>query len=192
MTTRTRNVVWLLAAGFAISVLAAVKFARDRRQLASAYSQAQASLAELNAQYAAAQAVAAGQAEQLTDLHVELARIHSELDALQSEVAVLHAANHSLQQQLALTTQEKDALQAKFASIKELKLALRDVRAKMWRERWQGMLARFQQWRPAARLARHDDVDFGQGNRGFVVREGVPTLGSVTKLQVRVLEPQPQ
>ncbi len=189
MTNRTRTVVWCLAAALAVSALAAVKLGMDRHQLADEYAQANADLAQLNEQMGNAQATIADQGDQLTGLSTELARIHREMDALQGELQVLHASNHSLQQQLALTTQEKQALQAKLSSVKELKLALRDVRAKIWHERWHAMVAQFQRRRPT--LAR-DDAQFAQGNRGFVVRDGMPTLGSVTKLQVRVLEPQPQ
>ena len=37
-----------------------------------------------------------------------------------------------------------------------------------------------------------DERRLAAGNRGYLVRDGVTTLRSATKLQVRVLDPQPQ
>ena len=46
-------------------------------------------------------------------------------------------------------------------------------------------------WRARAEAQRVEDQRrLAEGNRGYVVREGQPTVGGATTLHVRVLEPQ--
>ena len=54
----------------------------------------------------------------------------------------------------------------------------------MWNERLAGWRAHIE----ASKIA--DQEQLAVGNRGFIVRQGTPTLGSRNQLQVRVLEPQ--
>jgi hypothetical protein len=48
-----------------------------------------------------------------------------------------------------------------------------------------------QAWRDHVRVARQEDeLRLEAGNRGFVVRNGMNTLSSAPRVQVRVLEPE--
>ena len=95
----------------------------------------------------------------------------------------MHGQNTQLTAQLAAAKAEKAALEAKLSSIKELKLAIRDVRRKLWNERWAD-------YRALAQARREQDQEqLASGNRGFVVKQGRSTLGSSPRLQVHVLEP---
>ena len=89
-------------------------------------------------------------------------------------------------QRLTAAEQEKQQLEAKLSSLKDLKLAIKDVKQKVWSERWAAWRARAQ----AQQVA--DEERLAAGNHGFVVREGASTLVAPSRLQVRVLEPEPQ
>ena len=185
----------MLTAGLAVSGLITTKTLLDKRALSSAYTKAQAELTQLqhdreqlsNALAQAQQTVG----EQTTDvvrLQTELTQIETLLERIQQEVVQLQQDNATLTQQASDATRAKQQLEAKLSSIHELKLAIRDIRRKMWQERWQSWLARIDEQR------QRDQVRLASGNRGFVVREGSSTLASssMKKVQVRVLDPQPQ
>jgi len=179
-----------------IAALLATKLAVEKRKLASAYQEATATLAQLQKEHARlteeltqARETMEGQSTELASVQNELSILQTKLGQTEQELAQLRQANEHLTDQVAVTTQEKEALEAKLSNLKELKLAIRDVRRKLWRQRWETWLARMreQQAKDQHRLA--------EGNRGYVVYNKKSTLGaagssSATTLQVRVLEPQ--
>ena len=170
----------------------------QKRRLATSYEQAQQVLTELQAERAqlsteleGAKQTIEGQATDLSGLEEELARVKEQLDqnlseltALQQSHEQLRAHDTSLATQLDSVMTEKAQLEATLSSLKELRLAIRDVHRKIWTERWAA-------WRARAEAQREEDLrELAAGNRGFLVREGLPTLGSGRRLHVNVLEPQ--
>ena len=130
------------------------------------------------------------QAGSLSNLELELANVQAKLTAAATQIASLQreqeqmrGQNTSLTARLDSAMTEKAALEARLSSLKELKLAIRDVRRKLWNERWADFRARVQ-----AQLEK-DQEQLASGNRGFVVKQGRSTLGSSPRLQVHVLEP---
>ncbi|MBI3087840.1 MAG: hypothetical protein HYY91_03020 [Candidatus Omnitrophica bacterium] len=191
-------VVWWLAGGLVVSSALAAKFVFDKRRLATAYEQAKVSLAQLererthlSQELAQAKETMTDQAEEIGSLEQELNNLQSRFDLaeqevwrLQTEQLALREANDGISRRLAAAVQDKQALEARLSSLKELKLAMQAVRRKLRDERWQAWLARIRVQRV------HDQQQLANGNRGYVVRNGVPTLGEPTRLQVRVLDPQ--
>ena len=173
---------------------------REKRRVAASYEAAQQTLAQLQEERAQlmlelqqAQGTIEGQSGDLGQLHEQLEGLQGRLEDTVAELASLQRAHEqlrtqhtSLTAQLDSVTTEKRQLEARLSSIKELKLAIRDVKHKMWGERWVTWRAR------AEALKRADQERLAKGNRGYLVRDGVPTQELGTKLQVRVLEPEPQ
>ncbi len=187
-------IIALFSAGYAVWT------SREKGRLAEAYAKAQQELQQLEAERAHLSDELLSSRETLEDQSGDMAGLQSELEtlqqklqetsteltALQSEHQQLRAANVTLTTQLSSVTAEKQQLEAKLSSMRELKLAIRDVRRKIQDQRWAA-------WR--ARVVAQRQVDqeaLAKGNRGYVVRGGTSTLGSTTKLQVHVLEPQSQ
>jgi len=188
-----RILLWLLIVAAVVSGVLATKSELDKRRLLSTYAQATSALAQLeqerthlSKELASARDTMDIQTNDLSHLQAYLAQVEQELGTLRREHSQLLQTNLTLVGQLAAVTQEKQELQAKLASLKELKAAIRAVKQQIWQQRWQAWLARIEAQRT------EDQRKLAQGNRGFVVREGVPTLGPVAKLRVRVLEPQTQ
>ena len=90
-----------------------------------------------------------------------------------------------LEKSRAVQHAEKQRLEAKLSSIKELKLAIHDLRYKMWNDRWAAWRAQVQNQRA------EDEEALARGNRGYLLRDGVSTLARENlRLRVHVLEPQ--
>ncbi len=191
-----RAILWALVAGVVIATLLATKLVVEKRKLASAYQEATATLtqlqeeqARLNEELTQARETMEGQSTELASLQNELSILQTKLGQTEQELAQLRQANEHLTDQVATTTQEKEALEAKLSNLKELKLAIRDVRRKLWHQRWETWLARMREQQV------DDQRRLAEGNRGYVVHNSKSTLGaagssSTTTLQVRVLEPQ--
>lgn len=195
MATRQtgRFILWILASGVVVISALAIKVEVDKRKLASAYAQAQALAAQLDQErahlsqeLAQSRETLESQANDLTHLQAELATLETHLTQTEQELSNLKQTNESLFAQLTQTTQEKQALEARLSSLKELKLAIRAVRQQLWQQRWEAWLAKQETQRAK------DRERLAQGNRGFLVAHGLSTVGSKTRLQVRVLEPQTQ
>ncbi len=123
----------------------------------------------------------------LNGLQDRLDKALVEIASLQKEHEGLRQQNTTLATQLSSVEAEKEALRAKLSSLKELKLAIRDVKSKMREERLAAWRQRIEAFREA------DQERLASGNRGYVVREGKPTLGTgSTRLRVHVLEPKSQ
>lgn len=114
----------------------------------------------------------------------QLEKTLAELTDLQKEQAQLRKTANSIQERLAGVEAEKQQLEVKLSSIKELKLAIREVRRKIWQQRWAA-------WRARLQTARESDQQvLASDNRGYIIRQGISTLGTKTRLQVRVLDVQ--
>jgi len=197
---RGRWILIALSAALAVSLWRAVAVEREKERLAAAYEEAarltkelERERAHLTSELTASQQTIQGQADSLANLRQEVVAVQGQLDDTMKHLAALQREHNELQQehlatseQLDSVTSEKQDLLAKFSDIKQLKLAIKDVRRKVWAQRWEG-------WRARAAAQRERDLQIlAAGNRGFVVRDGATTLSSARKLQVHVLEPQPQ
>lgn len=184
-------VLWALAVGLAVSVALAAKLTFDKRRLTSVYTQARAEIAQLSQELGQTRQTIDTQADDLGALEQELTRIQTRLNLadqdiarLQQEQVAMKEENQTLNEQLTAASAEQQALRVRLSSLTELKVAIREVKARVRQERWEAWLA-------YVRAQRADDQQrLAKGNRGFVVRNGVPTIGTPTRLQVRVLEPQ--
>ena len=201
MATRRRRVIlFVLMVGLMVTTVLATKVEVEKRKLAADYAKAQLALGQLeqerthlNQELVQARDTMTTQAGELSNLQTELsslqtrfAQTETELAQLKTDQTTLQHANANLLQQFTMVNQEKQALEARLASLKELRLAIRDVQQKLVRERWHAWLAHVELQRTK------DEQRLAQGNRGFIVRHGMSTLASTpsTKLQVRVLDPE--
>lgn len=195
---RNRIVLIIVAVIVTASLWRTLSLEGQKRRLSASYNQAQQALtelqrerAQLSAELDSAKDTIEGQAGDLTGLQSELQRVQQQLEGAVSELASLQGEHEQLRQQagslntqLAAVLTEKQALEVKLASIKELRLAIRDVRRKIWNERWAA-------WRARAQAQQEvDQRELAAGNRGYLVHDGLPTLGSSRRLHVNVLEPQ--
>jgi len=188
----------------ALSMWRTLSVEREKRRVATAYEDVQRLLQETQAErdalgeeLSAARKTVDGQADdlaavrqELEDLRGELGRRVEELAAMQQAQTHLAADNAELTARLESLRSEKERLEASFNSLDELRLAIRRVKDQLRAERWAGWGQRWAERR--AQLEAFDQGQLARGNRGLVVRGGESTLGSATKLQVHVLEPQPQ
>jgi len=189
-------IVLILIAG--ASLWRTILVERDKQRIKGSYKEAQQLVSQLEAErtqlsgeLSNAQRTIEVKAGDIKGLQTELQHVQDKLDQTVVELSSLQREHEQLRQHDAsLTTQfssvlaEKQELETKLASIKELKLAIREVKRKMRNERWQTWLARIET------LKEEDQRKLASGNRGYIVREGQPTLGSARQLQVHVLEPQ--
>ena len=201
MATRTNRVILLVLVVLAVgSFWRAISVEQEKRRIAGSYQQAQEMVqqlederAHLNDELVNARQTLEGQAGNITNLQQELQNVQEKLDqtvaelsSLQRDHELVRQQNSSLASQLSSVMTEKQQLEAKLSSLKELRLAIRDVKRQMWNERWAAWRARVDAFK------REDQERLASGNHGYIVRQGVPTLGSSQKLQVHVLEPQTQ
>jgi chromosome segregation ATPase len=161
------------------------------KAMTAALTQLEEERVQLNEELSQARQTLDSQATNLEQLQGELGRVHArlgqaeqEISRLQSEQAALRQGNVNLIDQLTTVVQEKQVLEAKLSSLQELRLAMRSVKQRLREERWQAWLAHVESERA------EDQRQLAQGNHGFVVRNGVSTLGARSSLQVRVLQPE--
>lgn len=187
-----------LVAIVVISLWRATSVEQQKRQIAKAYDEAKQVLAQLETdrgrlseELERAGRTMSAQATDLQALQQELSRVEGEMQQTVSELAILHQEhaqlreqNTSLASQLSSVTTEKQQLEARLSSLKELRLAIRDVKRKVWEDQWATWRARVQAQRE------EDQRRLASGNRGYLVRDGVTTLGSEVRLRVHVREPQ--
>ena len=195
---RNRVVLIIVAIVVVASLWRTLSLEGQKRRLSTSYEQAKQSLtdlqmerAQLSAELESAKQTIEGQTENLSGLQGELARVKDQLDqnisdltALQQQHEELRSHDASLATQLSSVITEKAQLEAKLSSLKELRLAIHEVKRQIWSDRWAA-------WRARAQVQREEDQRaLVAGNRGFLVRDGLLTLGSNRRLHVNVLEPQ--
>ncbi|MBI3996643.1 MAG: hypothetical protein HY352_03195 [Candidatus Omnitrophica bacterium] len=195
---RSRWIVVVLIALFGASLWRTVSVEQQKRRINEAYKHAQAEVqqleeerARLNTELSSAKETVEGQAGNISSLEQELKTLQGRLDdtavqlsTLQREHEQLRQHNASMSAQLESVTTEKQQLESKLSNLKELKLAIRNVKHKMWQQRLASWRAYIQQRKEV------DQERLASGNRGYVMRNGTSTLGSTKRLQVHVLEPQ--
>ena len=199
-TRRTTFLIVALAILAAVSLWRTVSGEGERARIAKANAQLKQTVqqleveqAMLNEELGEARRTIDVQSGDLTGLRQELQAAQADLDRTITELASFKGdfqdvqdQNNVLTSQLGAIMTEKEQLEAKLSSIKELKLAIREARHKVRQQRWAA-------WRARIRAHRHADEDrLASGNRGYVVREGVSTLGVSPRMLVHVLEPQSQ
>ena len=195
-----RWIILLFAALTFASLWRTVYIEREKQRVKHAYDEAQQMVAELERQRSqlsgevdTARKTITGQADELNGLQSQLKSVQDRLDKTVADLASLQREHEQLQQHdESLTSQvgalqaQKQQLEVKLSSLKELRLAIRDVKRKMRDERWAAWRAHIEG------LKKADQERLASGNRGYVIREGTPTLGSETTLRVHVLQPQSQ
>ena len=197
---RSRAILVVLGVATAVSLWRTAALERQKHRLSNAYTEAQGLVAQLtqernhlNGEMAAARQTVETQAGELAGLRHELEEVQGRLEqtmadiaSLQQEQEQLRQHNASLSMRLSAVSAEKAQLEQRLSSLSELKLAIRDVKRKIWQSRWAAFRARMDQ-------LRRDDLDrLASGNRGYIIRDGKSTLSSAARLQVHVLEPQSQ
>ena len=204
-----RIMLLLLAVATGVSIWRTTVTEREKRQVAAAYQQAQQLVEQLhtershlNDELLNAREKVEVQAGDLSNLQEELKTVQGRLDQTLAQVSVLQQAhaqlqeqNGSLEEQLSSAITEKQQIEAKLSDLRELKLAIRDVRHKIWNRRLAALRTRLESLQDPVRieaLREADQEQLASGNRGYVVREGASTLGSGPRLHVHVLEPQSQ
>ena len=198
MATRRGRIVLI---GMAVLVIAslwrAMSVEYEKRRLTVAYEEARRLLTELEVEIddelKGGRRTSAARASELSELRDELQDARDELaetivalTGLQHERDELQERHAALEVQLTVLRREKQQLEAKFSSIKELRLAIRELRRQVWRDRWQAFHQSFEARAEAVRKA--DQEQLVAGNRGYVVQEGASTLGADQRLHVHVLE----
>ena len=195
---RSRVVLVVVAVIVVASLWRTLSLETEKRRINTAYQEAQQAITELqqeraklSAELGSAQETIEGQAGDLTGLQSELQRVKEQLDQNVAELTSLQQQHEQLRQHdVSLSTQlssimtEKAQLEAKLSSIQELRLAIREVKRTMWNERWAAWRAHVQSQKA------EDQRQLAAGNRGYLVHDGLPTLGSSRRLHVNVLEPQ--
>ena len=166
---------------------------REKRRVASAYEQAQQTLKQLeeervhlNQELSGAHETIEKQTGEMANLQQELKSLGGQLEQTTTELSALQREHQQLRSTNASLLSERQQLEAKLSSIQELRLAIREVKRKMNDQRLAAWRAHIQAMKAA------DQQRLASGNRGYLVRGGVPTLGSRSELQVRVLQPQSQ
>ncbi len=201
---RNRVVVAVLAIAAAAGLWRAGAVEQEKRRLANAYQQAQAQLAHLAEERAklaeeltGAHQTIEGQTASLAQLQGDLDRVQRQLEDTTQELAsltqeheALRAEHLTLAGQFEAVQHEKQQLEAKLSDIHQLKLAIRDVRNKMWERRFAALRTRWQE--RVASLERQDEERLASGNRGYILREGLSTISQTPtpRLHVHVLEPR--
>jgi len=187
----------LLFIGLAVLAIASLWRAavveHEKRRLAEAHAKIQEAMHELEdersrltGQLAEARQTLEERTDDLSRLTLELQQTQRQLASLHREHEELLAHDQSMSSQVDALLTEKQGLEAKLSSVKELRLAIRDLKRKVWQERWAV-------WRGRLQAHRYADRDLlVVGNRGYVVRDGASTLGESPRVHVHVLEPQAQ
>ena len=197
---RTRVLLLFLALLVCVSLWRTVAVEREKRQITEAYERAHQLVTQLaaernhlNQELVGANHTVESQAGDLNNLQHELKSVQQRLEETTAEIAslqrehqMLHQENTALTTELGTVKTEKQQLEAKLSSLKELRLAIRDVKRKMSTERWAAWRAHVE------RLKSEDQERLASGNHGYLVRGGNSTLGAGPRLHVHVLEPQSQ
>ena len=200
---RGRWILVVLAVVAIGSLWRTVKVEQDKHDISAAYEQAQELAAQLSAErnhlsqeLSTSQQTVEGQATEMDHMKQELSGVQERLDqtvqqlaSMQRQHEALREQQTSLTNQLSSATQEKEALAAKLSSLKELRVAIRDVKQRLRDDRWAAWRAHVESFQRA------DQAALASGNRGFIVRNGASTLGAkpgTPRMNVHVLEPQTQ
>ena len=197
---RTRAVLLVLTLLMGASLWWAVAVEREKHRVTEAYERAHQLVTQLteerdhlNQELVGANHTVESQAGDLKNIQQELKGVQQRLEETMTEIASLQREHEAMRQQnTMLTTEldtaktEKQQLEAKLSSLKELRLAIHDVKRKMSTERWAA-------WRAHVEHLKNEDQErLASGNRGYLVRGGTSTLGAGPRLHVHVLEPQSQ
>lgn len=193
MALRRSLVAVILGTGLAVggSLWYTVSVEREKRDIQQTVVQLQSEQARLNQELSEAQATIESQrgelgtlAGELDGVKARLEHVGGELASLQREYERLQGDYHVVGGELQVIHEEKRQLEAKLSSLKELRVAIRDVKRKMRQERLAA-------WRTQIEAFRKEDHEqLVSGNRGYVVRDGLSTIGSRSRLHVHVLDPE--
>ena len=196
---RGRTIVTVMAILVIGSLWRTVSVEQKTRQVSKAYQEVQVRVERLQAERGdlresllGSRTTTKGQADDLLTLQQEFLSVQKELDealgevvSLRREYDRLHNENQSLTTRLSSVTEEHEQLQGRFSSLTELRLAIREVKHKLWTDRWARWL---EPWKERRHRQRVDTTVTGNG--GYVVKQGKSTLGDSPTMHVRVLEPQ--
>jgi DNA repair exonuclease SbcCD ATPase subunit len=116
--------------------------------------------------------------QQLKEAQEQLKQVTEELSLSKDKVTTLEKANSDLlemqkelQNKIGVIALEKETLQAKFNSLEELKKAIRDLKEKIRQEK-------------LAKRKEQQDKQLTEGNRGYLIYQGVSTSRGKVKIEV--------
>lgn len=195
---RGRYVVIGLAVIVVASLWRTASIEGEKHRIVTAYEGAQQAVGELQTERDELSADLEIAKSSLEASHIDISRLHNELETIQSKLdetvielaslqrdhEALRHTNASLSGQLASVTEEKVMLEARLGDIKQLRLAIKDVKQRMHEERWA-------RWRAKVQAAKAEDLrQLAAGNHGFLVRNGTSTVDKSVRMHVKVLEPE--
>ena len=129
----------------------------------------------------------AGEVDQLNQttqgLGEQIGRLTTEIDQVQASYRQVREEREQLMQRVLEIEQERASLASRLSSIPELRRAIEEAIEARKQARQAERLTRLSARRSA-------DHELAQGNRGYLIREGRPTVGLST-VWVRVHEPEP-
>ena len=170
----------------------------EKGQIEGAYQQAQQAVNELQTERDQLNTDLDLAKSSIEASHIDISRLHNELEIIQSKLdetvielaslqrdhASIRQTNVSLASQLSSVTDEKQQLEARLDDIKELRLAIHEIKQRMSDERWARWRARVET------LKQEDQRRLAAGNRGFMVKGGISTVDTAARMHVKVLEPE--
>ena len=195
---RGRYVVIALVIAVIASLWRTTSIEGEKHRIEASYLEAQKAVNELQTDRDELTADLDIATRSLEASNIDISRLHNELDVIQSKLddtvielaslqrdhENLRQTNSSLSDQLSSVTDEKQQLEARLGDIKELRLAIKDVKRRMSDERWAA-------WRAKAQALRAEDQRrLAAGNRGFMVKNGTSTVDAAARMHVKVLEPE--
>ena len=113
--------------------------------------------------------------KELDRLRKELVSMQASMESLQSDLKKLEIENLALSQEKVKIAEEKSLLETRFNSIRELKKAISALRKR-------GRKVRM------TMKPKKDYLVPNQGNRGYIIKDGKPTLGA--KVMIKVIPVQ--
>lgn len=117
--------------------------------------------------------------QDLTDYKNQIDILNQKMTVLGSDNAQLIKEKQQLQDKVANLENEKQVIEAKFDSIKELKQAIRQVRAEMHEQEIQQYLVRKEQQKAL------DAQELALGNRGFIIINCQSTYKPKVRIEVK-------
>ena len=196
---RRQIVLWvLLCLALGVAVLSVVRYRKLEQEkqvvqrlldeTSQALYQSEEEKAHLNADLATTSAQLSTANQQVGKLQSDLTQAQTQMGQMETQIALLNkrqreleASNAALTGQVAGLQSDKQALEARLGSLDELRKAIKEVKVHMKQERIQVRLARIETFK------QQDQEKLRRCNRGFFVRDGVPTSITTRSYRVRVL-----
>ena len=192
---RDRFILWGLLALTIGSLWRLLAVEREGHRIARAYRDAQQMAQQLEEErtllsrdLSDANQTIEGQSEDLQRAREAVRQVKARLDQTVIALATLQQQHAQLRDHATALEAEKQQLEARLSSLKELKVALRDLTRHLQQQRWAAWRAGLK--RRGVQAKENGETRLAVGNHGYLIRNGVPTLGSSVRMRVQVLDPQ--